>query len=254
MTIHRKNKVSNKSTGGNIKAGLVPSIGKQRLSRDKSLTKSVDNLTTDNKMFIPPKYNYNVKFSYYSDMTKINVITNEQLINMSINLFNKEWPNKFFCTFIITSPDNYSSVYIYNKPTSPYNFFSCTFYNNIHDHKFNNIKLIPGHISKIDIPNSFLYNITSIIFDFFIKTHMPYSQINLLPIEKQKMIQQSTNLLTGYKPINVWKYNVIDNHNLICNFLPKEAFGLYEFILNINKQFNLPNQNKLTIFTHKIIE
>lgn len=257
MTLHSRNKVANKSTGGSIKAGLVPSVGKHRLSRDKSLTKGVVNLTKDNIMFTPPPVRSNVKFFNYNDLIKPKNITIQELIDKSIHIFNKEYPYKFFSTFIITSKYNSSSIFLYNKPNSPYTLFSCTFTKHNNSTEFVTIKLNPGNTIKIDFSNSDFLNVSdflSVTLESFVKTRMPYSQINCLPIEQQKSIQQSSNLLTGFSPINVWYNDIIDQHNILCNFLPTEGAGIYKYSLNISTHHYLPDEYKLTILTHKILQ
>ena len=257
MTAHRKNKVANKSTGGSTKAGLAPSIGKQRLSRDRSLTKSVVNLTNDNLMLTPPPAHPNVKFFHYHELVKPKVFTLEELLDLSIKKFVTECPNKFFAAFILISHYNKVSVFLYNKPNSPYKFLSCTFTNFDNTNEKIKTQVLPGKAIKIDFSNSLFVGTSTflrVIVEHFIYTRMPYSQINALPIEQQKSIENSTNLLTGYKSINVLHKDIIDKHNVLCNFLPTEAAGVYEFVLDVQKMFDFPHGNRLTILTHKVVE
>lgn len=258
MAVHKgKNKIANKSTGGNIKAGLVPSTGKSKMMRDKSNTRSIVNLKSDNLMFLPPPPKQNFFFQYYSDTKPSNEsINTEQLLTKSKTIFNEQFANKYFAAFVITSPNDVS-VFLYNKPNSPYNFFSCTFSINETTNEFVKLQLQPGKIIKIAFSNPSFHNIShfsSITIDHFIKTRIPYSEINKLSIPEQNHIQETTKLLTGYSPLEVWYKDKVDKNNLLCNFLPTEGAGIYEFMLNVNKEFILPNNNLLTIYTHKIVQ
>ena len=257
MAVHKgKNKISNKSTGGNIKAGLVPSIGKSKMMRDKS-GKSVVDLKRDNLLFLPPPPKTNFKFNFYPDAKPpTDYIEIERLLTLSKTIFAEQCPGKYFATFVIKSPNNKVSVFLYNKPNSPYNFFSCTFSKDENTNEFIKLQLNPGKVIKIVFSNPLFDNITtfsSISIDHYIKTRIPYSQINNLSLSEQSHIEETTKLLTGYSPTEVWYKDRVDKNNVLCNFLPTEGAGIYEFVLNISQAFSLPNGNSLILHTHKIV-
>jgi len=260
MTVIRgKNKIANKSTGGCMKAGLAPSIGKSKMMRDKSNTKSVVNLKNDNMMFQPPAPPKNSKFFFYAD-AKPNEsnkpIYIDDLLQNSKTIFADKFSEKYFAAFVLKSPDNMSSTFLYNKPNSPYNFFSCTFSINDNVNEFLKIQLPPGKVIKIIFSNPMFHNISefsSITIDNFIKTRIPYSQINKLSKQEQNNIEETTKLLTGYNRLEVWYKDKFDKNNVLCNFLPTEGAGIYEYELSIKKHFNLPQGYSLSLFTHKII-
>ena len=259
MTKHRKNKHSNRSTGGFIKAGLAPSIGKQRLMRDKSLNKGVVNLTNDKFFFNPVNKYSNIKFLLHNnDLLQNNKPpTIQELLNRSITFFTNECKNKYFSAFIITSPYNEKSVFLYNKPNSPYKFISCTISKNKDTNEKIKINLVPGHTIKIAFSNFSFYNMSDLFYisvEYQITCNMPYSQINILPIEKRKVIENNTKLLTGYSPINIQYKDVIDKNNVLCNFLPTEKNGIFEYVMNVEQKFDLSNDYKLSLLTHKIVE
>ena len=257
MAVHKgKNKISNRSTGGNIKAGLVPSTGKSKMMRDKS-GKSVVDLKKDNELFLPQPPKSNFKFNFHTNVKpSTQYIEMEKLLTLSKNIFAKHSPNKYFAAFVIKSSNNNISVFLYNKPNSPYNFFSCTFSKDINTNEFVKLQLHPGKVTKIIFSNPSFNNLStfySISIDHYIKTRIPYSQINSLPLSEQSKIEETTKLLTGYSPIEVWYKDKVDKNNVLCNFLPTEGAGIYEFILNVSERFTLPNENILILHTHKII-
>ena len=257
MTVHRsKNKISNKSTGGNIKAGLVSSIGKSKMMRDKSNMKSVVNLKNDHLMFNPPTSKPNSNFLYYSNV-KSSVANIDKSLQNSKTIFTEQFANKYFAAFVITSPNKNVSVFLYNKPHSPYNFFSCTVSIDEETSEFLKQELQPGKTIKLDFSNPSFKNtscFSSISIDYYIKTRIPYSQINKLPISEQMKIEATTKLFTGYSPTEVWYKDKIDKNNVLCNFLPTEGAGVYEYVLNINEKFTLPDGYTLSLFTHKIVQ
>ena len=88
----------------------------------------------------------------------------------------------------------------------------------------------------------------------------PYHPINMTIYKslKKEDIPDTESLKDTYdRVVQYYRTNIqdkIDKNNVLCNFLPTEGAGVYEYVLNINEKFTLPDGYTLSLFTHKIVQ
>ena len=255
MPVHRtKNKIANQSTGGNKKGGLVSSIGKSRFVRDKIRNRGLVDVKRNYISQSAPREHF---FKYYEINNQITnspkKITIEQAVSNTIQYFNTDFHNKHFAIFELIDDAGFKHSFIYNSKNSPYSFFSLSVISKeesepipISLDKGNFLKFV-SHGDKTE-EESIKYSL-----DSSIKPTIPYSDLISLPVSDPLRKRYEDLLFFDVPTLKVWYNNRVDKHGVLCNFLPLEGGGIFEYILD--SKFSNPDFGgyKLYIHTHKNI-